>query len=58
MSEPIDIPTAKDTTKDTTKKQGFYSYFTWKTDDKIKPLIETQKQSTFEEDKGILEIYN
>lgn len=49
MSEPIDIPT----TKENTKKQGFYSYFTWKNDDKIKPLIETENTSTFEEDKGI-----
>ena len=49
MSEPIDIPTP--TTN--TKKSGVFSYFTWKTDDKIKPLSENEKQSTFEEDKGI-----
>ena len=38
MSEPIDIPTP--TTN--TKKSGVFSYFTWKTDDKIKPLSENE----------------
>ena len=49
MSEPIDIPIQKKTSS------GVLSYFTWKTDDKIKPLIEKEKekQSTFDEDKGI-----
>tara|TARA_B110000444_G_C18804114_1_gene579015 strand:+ start:11 stop:589 length:579 start_codon:yes stop_codon:yes gene_type:complete len=46
MSEPIDIPTTK---------KGVFSYFSWKNepDDKIKPLIVNEKESNFEEDKGI-----